>query len=201
MGNGAEDGSAPQLHARAHPPAREPPCAHSMSVPPSLVADAVVFVLPFMCMNSYCLSPPHPYASSCPLQDSAEHAAKGGASFGAADAAADGVQRLSVTDAQPAAGDDSAHAAGGPSTAGAAAPAAGAGRDGKSSNATSSAAAAAPAVDVSSPDAVAVHCLLAGLHSVQDGELPIMTSDFQSKHMIPSLPEGGQLIQVEHHRK
>ncbi len=111
------------------------------------------------------------------------------------------MQRLSVADAQPAAGEDSAHAAGGPSTAVAAEPAAGAGRDGNGSNATESAAAAAPAVDVSFPDAVAVHCLLAGLHSVQDGELPIMTSDFQSKHMIPSLPEGRQLIQVSHHRK
>lgn len=46
-------------------------------------------------------------------------------------------------------------------------------------------------MDISSPDAVAVHCLLAGCHSVNDSELPIMTSDFQSKHMLTNLPEGG----------
>lgn len=45
-------------------------------------------------------------------------------------------------------------------------------------------------MDISNPDAVAVHCLLAGCHSVSDDTLPIMTSDFQSKHMLPNLPEG-----------
>lgn len=41
-----------------------------------------------------------------------------------------------------------------------------------------------------SQDELAQHCLLAGLHSVADNELPIMTSDFYSKHMLPAKPQG-----------
>ena len=33
-------------------------------------------------------------------------------------------------------------------------------------------------------------CLLGGLHSLADAELPIQTSDFYSKHMLPAKPEG-----------
>ena len=34
-------------------------------------------------------------------------------------------------------------------------------------------------------------CLLEGLHAVTDGELPMLTSDFYAKHMLPAKPEGG----------
>ena len=34
-------------------------------------------------------------------------------------------------------------------------------------------------------------CLLGGLQAVSDGELPMLTSDFYAKHMIPAKPEGG----------
>ena len=40
------------------------------------------------------------------------------------------------------------------------------------------------------PDGVVEYCLMAGLHSVADAELPIMTSDFYSKHMLPNKPPG-----------
>ena len=36
-----------------------------------------------------------------------------------------------------------------------------------------------------------MHCLIAGLHSLGDDVLPIMTSDFYSKHMQAAKPEGG----------
>ena len=36
----------------------------------------------------------------------------------------------------------------------------------------------------------AQECLFGGLHSVEDSELPILTSDFYSKHMLPAKPEG-----------
>ena len=39
-------------------------------------------------------------------------------------------------------------------------------------------------------DELAEHCLLSGLQSLQDAELPIMTSDFYSKHMLPAKPPG-----------
>ena len=39
-------------------------------------------------------------------------------------------------------------------------------------------------------DELAEHCLLCGLQSLQDAELPIMTSDFYSKHMLPAKPPG-----------
>ena len=124
------------------------------------------------------------------LQDSPEHAS---ASSPETDAAESGVQQLSIGEAQPSApAADAAAAAPAQSE-----PEASAGPEREASNGTPSAdaqpsaASAAPAVDVSNPDAVAVHCLLAGCHSVDDGELPIMTSDFQSRHMLPNLPEGG----------
>ena len=104
------------------------------------------------------------------------------------------MQQLSVTEADPSAtaasGADAATAQ--PAAPSAAEPSAVVGQDdsGTAASTESDPAAAAPAVDVSNPDAVAVHCLLAGCHSVDDGELPIMTSDFQSKHMLPKLPEG-----------
>ncbi len=34
-------------------------------------------------------------------------------------------------------------------------------------------------------------CLLEGLHAVTDGELPMLTSDFYAKYMLPAKPEGG----------
>ena len=34
------------------------------------------------------------------------------------------------------------------------------------------------------------HCLLAGLLALTDEELPIMLSDFYSKHMLANKPEG-----------
>ena len=34
------------------------------------------------------------------------------------------------------------------------------------------------------------HCLLAGLLAVTDEELPVMLSDFYSKHMLANKPEG-----------
>lgn len=40
------------------------------------------------------------------------------------------------------------------------------------------------------PDGIVEYCLMAGLHSVTDAELPIMTSDFYSKHMLPNKPLG-----------
>ena len=36
-------------------------------------------------------------------------------------------------------------------------------------------------------------CLLGGLQSLTDAELPIQTSDFYSKHMLPAKPEGESL--------
>lgn len=33
-------------------------------------------------------------------------------------------------------------------------------------------------------------CLLRGLHSLTDAELPLQTSDFYSKHMLPAKPPG-----------
>ncbi len=37
-------------------------------------------------------------------------------------------------------------------------------------------------------------CLLGGLQAVTDGELPLLTSDFYAKHMLPAKPEGGPRI-------
>ena len=128
------------------------------------------------------------------LQDSPEHAS---ASSPEADAAESGVQRLSLAQAQPpaSAADTATAAPAQPAAAQAPEPSAGAGQEASNGTASPDAepptALAAPAVDISNPDAVAVHCLLAGCHSVGDSELPIMTSDFQSKHMLPNLPEGG----------
>jgi hypothetical protein len=107
------------------------------------------------------------------------------------------MQQLSITEAQPSvsAADTAAAAPAQPAHAQAAEPSAEPGQVASSGTASAdaapSAASAATAVDISNPDAVAVHCLLAGCHSVNDSELPIMTSDFQSKHMLPNLPEGG----------
>lgn len=39
-------------------------------------------------------------------------------------------------------------------------------------------------------------CLLGGLHSLEDSELPIQTSDFYSKHMLPAKPEGLQCLWI-----
>jgi translation initiation factor 2D len=39
-------------------------------------------------------------------------------------------------------------------------------------------------------------CLLGGLQSLQDAELPILTSDFYSKHMLPAKPEGAELLLI-----
>ena len=50
---------------------------------------------------------------------------------------------------------------------------------------------AAAAADMS-PDVVIEHCLLAGLHSLPDSGLPILTSDFYSKHMLPHKPPGAR---------
>ena len=41
-----------------------------------------------------------------------------------------------------------------------------------------------------SPDEIADSCLLAGLGTVSDKEMPIMTSDFYTKHMLPAKPPG-----------
>lgn len=43
-------------------------------------------------------------------------------------------------------------------------------------------------------DEVADACLLAGLSTLTDKELPIMTSDFYTKHMLPAKPPGKYLI-------
>lgn len=40
------------------------------------------------------------------------------------------------------------------------------------------------------PSAVLQECLLGGLQSVADEDLPMLTSDFYSKHMLPSKSEG-----------
>lgn len=146
---------------------------------------------------------PHPSFTPARIfpHDSPEHQADSDAT--SATAAVDGMQYLSISDAQPsaaasepaAAAQTSAVAAGAgtQAAAGAAADANGTTPDDGSSSAHPLQTAAAPAVDISNPDAVAVHCLLAGCHSVGDGDLPIMTSDFQSKHMLPNLPEGATL--------
>jgi hypothetical protein len=39
-------------------------------------------------------------------------------------------------------------------------------------------------------DAAVEYCLLAGLHCVQDAELPMLTSDFYTKHMLACKPPG-----------
>ena len=39
-------------------------------------------------------------------------------------------------------------------------------------------------------DEVADSCLLAGLLTLADKDLPIMTSDFYTKHMLPAKPPG-----------
>ena len=128
------------------------------------------------------------------LQDSPEHASASSPETGAAESA---VQQLSIGEAQPSApaADAAAAAPAQSETAHLVEASAGAGQEASngtpSADAQPPAASAAPAVDVSNPDAVAVHCLLAGCHSVDDSELPIMTSDFQSKHMLTNLPEGG----------
>ena len=36
-------------------------------------------------------------------------------------------------------------------------------------------------------------CLLGGLQAVTDDDLPMLTSDFYAKHMLPAKPEGGCL--------
>ncbi len=43
---------------------------------------------------------------------------------------------------------------------------------------------------VESQDTLVEQCLLKGLHSVSDAELPIQTSDFYSKHMLPAKSPG-----------
>ena len=49
----------------------------------------------------------------------------------------------------------------------------------------------APAAPVpTDPDGIVEHCLLAGLLAVADEELPIMLSDFYSKHMLANKPDG-----------
>lgn len=127
------------------------------------------------------------------LQDSPEHVS---ASSPETDAAESGVQQLSLTEAQPSASaaDAAAAAPAQPAPVQASEPSAEAGQDASngmpSAAAEPPAASTAPAVDISNPDAVAIHGLLAGCHSVADSELPVMTSDFQSKHMLPNLPEG-----------
>lgn len=159
-----------------------------------------------MCIRDLMLFAPvaHPLSAAVDqrdvvhFQDSPEHQVDSDAT--SATAAANGMQQLSVSDARPsaAAGDPAAAAQPGTAPAGAAPQAAaGAAADANGAAPANAPApadppetAAAPAVDSSSPDAVAVHCLLAGCHSVDDADLPIMTSDFQSKHMLPNLPEG-----------
>jgi hypothetical protein len=44
-----------------------------------------------------------------------------------------------------------------------------------------------------SQDALLELCLLAGLLSLSDSELPLLTSDFYSKHMLPAKPPGTHL--------
>ena len=44
-----------------------------------------------------------------------------------------------------------------------------------------------------SQDELAEHCLAAGLVRVKDKDLPIITSDFYSKFMVPSRPAGSLL--------
>lgn len=39
-------------------------------------------------------------------------------------------------------------------------------------------------------------CLLGGLQSLTDAELPILTSDFYSKHMLPAKPEGAEPLSI-----
>ncbi len=43
------------------------------------------------------------------------------------------------------------------------------------------------------------HCLLAGLLAVTDEELPVMLSDFYSKHMLANKPEGECGDHAMHH--
>ena len=51
---------------------------------------------------------------------------------------------------------------------------------------------AEPAAPVlTDPDGIVEHCLLAGLLAVTDEELPMMLSDFYSKHMLANKPDGG----------
>ena len=45
-------------------------------------------------------------------------------------------------------------------------------------------------VDVNDPDALAVYCLLAALHGVQDSQLPMPTDKFYAQHILPAKPEG-----------
>jgi hypothetical protein len=44
-----------------------------------------------------------------------------------------------------------------------------------------------------SQDTLVEQCLLRGLHTVSDGDLPIQTSDFYSKHMLPAKAPGDPL--------
>ncbi|CAL8464144.1 g3679 [Coccomyxa elongata] len=50
--------------------------------------------------------------------------------------------------------------------------------------------AAAPVED---PDQMIEACLLGGLQSVADEDLPMLTSDFYSKHMLPAKPDGANV--------
>ena len=45
-------------------------------------------------------------------------------------------------------------------------------------------------------------CLLEGLHAVTDEQLPMLTSDFYAKYMLPAKPEGSSpcLNQMRHLR-
>lgn len=45
-------------------------------------------------------------------------------------------------------------------------------------------------------DAILECCLLGGLLAVPDGELPLLTSDFYSKYMLPAKPQGGRMIKT-----
>jgi hypothetical protein len=48
-------------------------------------------------------------------------------------------------------------------------------------------------VDVNDPDALAVHCLLMGLHSISDSQLPMAADKFYAQHILPGKPEGAVL--------
>jgi hypothetical protein len=49
------------------------------------------------------------------------------------------------------------------------------------------------------PDGIVEHCLLAGLLAVTDEELPIMLSDFYSKHMLANKPNGASQAWPQSH--
>ncbi|CAL5226777.1 g9634 [Coccomyxa viridis] len=115
------------------------------------------------------------------------------ASNGSAAPAQADVAGLSLSDdssAQATDGHANADRAAAASTAAAAAPSAAKNEaEEPNSEQASIAAAAAPL----SQDELIEVCLLEGLHAVTDGELPMLTSDFYAKHMLPAKPEGASM--------